>query len=230
MDSDCEATPSWVRLGVAAFDDPSLGVVQGRTLPEPGVPTGVFTWYVKVDQPSFFWECTSLFYRREAFEQIGGFSKEYQVDDTFVIGGEDVDVALRVMRAGWKSKFAPEVLVYHEVQKMEVSRWLYNRRLTVWPMLTRKFPELRRHFFCRYFYEPNQAYLVLAIISLLLAGAVSPWWLVGILPYVYHRGKEKSATFRGWLQPLRVIPYLMRDLCSLYILLRSSLHHRCLVL
>lgn len=230
MDSDCEATRSWVRLGAEAFDDPSLGVVQGATLPEPGVPTGVFTWYVKVDQPSFFWECTSIFYRREAFEGIGGFSKEYKVDDTFVIGGEDVDVALRVMRAGWKSKFASDVLVYHEVQKMEVSRWIYNRRLTVWPMLTRKYPELRKHFFGRYFYEPNQAYLVLGLVSIVLAIAVSPWFLVGWLPYVIHRGKEKSATFRGPLRPLRAIPYLLRDVSSLYILLRSSVHYRCLVI
>ncbi|MBY0588208.1 glycosyltransferase [bacterium] len=230
MDSDCEATESWVRLGMEAFHEPAIGVVQGRTLPEPGVPTGVFSWYVKVDQPSFFWECTSLFYRREAFEQIGGFSKEYKVDDTFVIGGEDVDVALRVMRAGWKSRFAPEVLVYHEVQKMEVSRWLYNRRLTVWPMLTKKYPELRQHFFARYFYEPNQAYLLLALASILLAVVWNPWFAVGAIPYLYHRGKEPSATFRGLLRPLRVIPYLMRDLCSLFILIRSSMHYGCVVL
>ncbi len=194
------------------------------------MPTGVFTWYVKVDRPSFFWECTSLFYRREAFEQIGGFSKEYKVDDTFVIGGEDVDVALRVMRAGWKSKFAPEVLVYHEVQKMEVSRWLYNRRLTVWPMLTKKYPELRQHFFARYFYEPNQAYLLLAMVSILMAATLSAWFLPGVVPYLIHRGKEPSATFRGPLRPLRVIPYLMRDLCSLFILVRSSIYYRCVVL
>ncbi len=230
MDSDCEATPSWVRLGAAAFDDPSIGVIQGRTLPEPGVPTGVFTWYVKVDKPSFFWECTSIFYRREAFEEIGGFSKEYKVDDTFVIGGEDVDVALRVMRTGWKSKFAPEVLVYHEVQKMEVSRWLFNRRLSVWPMLTRKYPELRQHFFLRYFYDPNQAYLVLGMVAVVLGIVVSPWFLLGVLPYLYHRGKEPSATFRGVLRPLRVIPYLLQDLCSLFILVRSSIHYQCLVL
>lgn len=230
MDSDCLATPSWVRLGAAAFDDDGIGVVQGRTLPEPGVPTGVFTWYVKVEQPSFFWECTSLFYRREAFEQVGGFSKEYQVDDVFVIGGEDVDVALKVLRKGWKSKFAPEVLVYHEVQPMSVRRWIYNRRLAVWPMLVRKYPELRRHFFIRYFYEPNQAYLILALAGVVAAPLTSWWVLAAAIPYVWHRGSEPSATFRGPLRPLRAIPYLLRDLTSLYILLRASLYYRRLVL
>lgn len=230
MDSDCTATRSWVRLGAAAFDDPSIGVVQGRTLPEPGVPAGVFDWYVKVDKPSFFWECTSLFYRREAFEQVGGFSNEYQVDDMFVVGGEDVDLAMRVMRAGWKSKFAPEALVYHEVQPMGVGRWIYNRRLTVWPMLVRKHPELRRHFFARYFYEPNQAYLVLGLVAAGLGLAFSPFFLLGALPYAIHRGREKSASFRGPLRPLRVAPYLLRDAASLYILLRSSVRHRTLVI
>lgn len=230
MDSDCLATPSWVREGAAAFDDARIGVVQGRTLPEPGVPTGIFTWYVKVEQPSFFWECTCLFYRREAFEESGGFSKEYQVDDVFVVGGEDVDVAIKVLRSGWTSKFASDVLVYHEVQPMSVSRWIYNRRLAVWPMLVRKFPEIRRHFFLRYFYEPNQAYLLLALLGMLAAPFTTWWTLLTAIPYVWHRGSEPSATFRGLLRPLRAIPYLLRDVTSLWILLRASLHYRRLVL
>jgi len=34
MDSDCQATPSWLRQGLAAFDE-GIGLVQGRTLPDP---------------------------------------------------------------------------------------------------------------------------------------------------------------------------------------------------
>src|SRR5687767_3806698 len=34
MDSDCIATPAWLRSALAAFDD-GVGLVQGRVLPDP---------------------------------------------------------------------------------------------------------------------------------------------------------------------------------------------------
>ncbi len=49
----------------------------------------------------------SVLYRRSAIEQIGGF------DPDFFAFYEDVDVALRLKKAGWKCMFVPSAVVYH---------------------------------------------------------------------------------------------------------------------
>ncbi len=49
----------------------------------------------------------SVLYRRSALEQIGGF------DPDFFAYYEDVDVALRLRKAGWKCMFVPSAVVYH---------------------------------------------------------------------------------------------------------------------
>jgi GT2 family glycosyltransferase len=49
----------------------------------------------------------SVLYRREALMQIGGF------DADFFAYFEDVDIALRLNKAGWKCMFVPTSIVYH---------------------------------------------------------------------------------------------------------------------
>ena len=49
----------------------------------------------------------SVLYRRQALMQIGGF------DEDFFAYFEDVDVALRLNRAGWKCMYVPTAMVYH---------------------------------------------------------------------------------------------------------------------
>ena len=228
MDSDCMASREWVRSGLAAFED-SIGIVQGRTIPEPGVPLGVFTWYVVVEQENHIYECANLFYRRPAFEEAGGFDTAYNDPADLVMGGEDVDLAWRVKRNGWRSRFCRECLVYHEVQPIGVWRWIYIKRLRVWPRLVRRFPELRRAFFARYFYDRHQAWILLALIGLGLS-----WWtpytLTLCIPYGISRGVEPTRTLRGPLRLARVAAYALRDVTSLAIFLSASVRARTLVL
>lgn len=49
----------------------------------------------------------SVLYRRQALMQIGGF------DQDFFAYFEDVDVALRLKKAGWKCMYVPTAIVYH---------------------------------------------------------------------------------------------------------------------
>lgn len=228
MDSDCEATPNWLRAGLTAFAD-GVGIVQGRTLPEPDKPLGVFKWYVLVEQENHVYECANLFYRKRAFDEAGGFRHDYNTTDAFVLGGEDVDLAWRVKRNGWKSRFAHDALVYHEVQLMPFHRWILVRRLVLWPGLVKRFPELRRFFFARYFYDRHQAALLLG----LTATAAAWWWPVLLLlwlPYAVSRGSEPTRTLRGALRPVRVLVYLLRDVVSLGLFVASSLRYRSILL
>lgn len=228
MDSDCRATPGWLRAGLAAFED-GAGLIQGRTLPDPSVPRGIFTWYVNVEKENYIYECANIMYRRTAFEQANGFATEYDWDGGYMKGGEDVDLGWRIKRNGWKSRFAHEALVYHEVQPISVSRWICIKRHAIWPRLVRNIPELRRCFFARYFFDRHQAALLAALVATLLA-VVTPWTLLAWIPYVLSRGVQPTRSLRGPLRLLRVLVYLPRDVLSMGQLTLSSIRYRTLLL
>ena len=230
IDSDCEAAPGWLREGLAAFED-DVGLVQGRTLADPAArKDDGFTWYVVVEKEGGFYETCNMFYRRAVFEEAGGFiSYGFDPGSTTTLGGEDVDLAWRVKRKGWKSRFAPEALVYHAVVPLPPLRWLLNKRLFILPSLVKNFPELRPRFFARYFYDRSQAAFVAALLGFFL-GPFVPAGFVLCVPYGVLRASEPTRTLRGVLRPLRALVYLPRDAISFLLLLGGSLRYRSLLL
>lgn len=227
-DSDCIASPHWLREGLKAFAE-GVGIVQGRTIPDPSVARNALTAFVWVEQESFIYETANVLYRREAFEQAGGFHADLHAHYDRPVGGEDVDLAWKTKRNGWNSRFAPDALIMHEVVKISPWRWLFDKRLYIFPRLVRQYPELRRFFFARWFYCPAHAWLLLALAGLPLA-LFSPWALLLALPYVLMRLLEPTDTFRGLRRPLRLGIHLARDLISLTILLAGSVRYRSLLL
>ena len=229
LDSDCVATPSWLREGLATFED-GLGIVQGRTLPDPNGRPGVFTWYLEVQSESFVFEAANLFYRREAFEAAGGFWADLQPNSVKPMGGEDVDLGWRVKRLGWQTRFAPDAVVHHEVVPISPWKWLYTKQFFIWPLLVGRFPELRPYLYARYFYDRAQAALVLALVGALLAYVTTPFALLACIPYLALRFSEPTNTLSGLRRPLRVAAYLLKDLTTLALLLAGSVRYRSLLL
>src|SRR5204863_4459433 len=123
MDSDCFASSQWLSAGVAAFHE-GLGLVQGRTMPDPKEKLGIFKWYVRVEEESFFYHAANIFYRRAAFLQAGGFPADLTPAAAKPMGGEDVALAWQVKRKGWKSSFADDALVFHELLPLAVWHWI----------------------------------------------------------------------------------------------------------
>jgi hypothetical protein len=93
----------------------------------------------------------------------------------------------------------------------------------------KKFPELRPFFVARYFWDAAQALLALALVGWGLSW-FTRWALVLALPYAVYRCAPSSRSFPGPLRPLRILPYLARDLVSLGLLLGGSIRHRSLLL
>jgi glycosyltransferase involved in cell wall biosynthesis len=228
MDSDCQAHPQMLRHSLAAFE-PGVGIVQGKTLPDPEGRLGALTWYPMNEKEYFVYECTNIVYRRVAFETAGGFPPDATPLARRGLGGEDVTLAWTVRQNGWQTRFAAESIVYHEVVQVSFWEWIYQRRLILWPGLVRRFPELRGFLPARYFFDRAQLYLVLGIAGALLS-PVSAWALVLTLPYALLRGSPRSRNFPGPLRPLRILPFLARDGMSLAILVVGSLRHRSLLL
>jgi glycosyltransferase involved in cell wall biosynthesis len=229
IDSDCRADPQWLRRTLAAFE-PGVGLVQGKTLPDPAGRLGVFTHYPLVERESFVYECTNIVYRRDAFEQAGGFPGDLHPEAQHPLGGEDVELAWTVKRLGWRSRFADDSIVYHEVLPISIWRWLFVKQLFIWPYLAGRYPELRQFFVGRYLWDTAQALYLCALAGVLLAWLATPWMLLLGAPYAAHRGLARSASFPGPLRPLRIVPYIARDSVWFLLLAAGSLRWRSLLL
>ena|SRR5439155_24395268 len=168
-------------------------------------------------------------YRREAFEQAGGFRADLHPHSIRGMGGEDVELAWKVKRLGWKSTFAVQSIVYHEVVQVSLWQWTFEKRLFILPRLARTFPELRRFFFGRYFWDQGQAFVVMAWTGFALA-TVSYWTLLLGIPYFAFRLRGASKSFPGPLRPLRLVPWLARDTVFLLTLAAGSVRYRSLLL
>lgn len=228
LDSDCEASPGWLRHGVAAFSE-GVGLVQGRTIPDPAARRGVFSYYLSVEQESFLYETANIFYRKSSLEQSGGFQADLTPTAETPMGSEDTEVAWSVIRLGWKTRFCPEAVVQHAVFQVGPWKWLFIQRLFCVPRLTGRFPELRRFMVCAYFFDRGQALFVLGLAGFLLS-LTFPWALVLGLPYAVFRASEPTQSLRGILRPLRIAPYFLRDVFSFCILSAGSLRYRSLLL
>ena len=229
MDSDCVASAEWLQAGLVGFAALQVGLVQGKVMPDPAVPHSVFSWTIQVEEENYLYETANIFYRRSAFEAAGGFLHDQRPNAERPLGGEDVDLAWKVKRAGWDSAFADKALVFHEVLQISVLRWFVNHRLYVLPRMLRSYPELRSYLTLGYFFDIVQVWTVLALAGIALA-PWSLWSLLLITPYVWARGSEGSRTLKGPLRLLRVLLYAPRDAASLAVLLAGSVRFRALVL
>jgi glycosyltransferase involved in cell wall biosynthesis len=146
VDSDCVPTPDWLARGVAAFDDPSLNVVQGMTLPDPAAARGRWDATQDIQEFTDRYEACNLFYRRDALLRAGGF------DEAIGFFGEDTMAGWAVRRLGGTERFAPDAVVHHAVTYPGL-RWHLRRCLRYgnWNKLVRRYPEMRALFWRRYF-------------------------------------------------------------------------------
>lgn len=130
LNNDTEAEPGWLEAlcraleahpeaGAAAsklllFDRRDTLHSAGDTLGPDFMPANRGVWEVDRGQydhdPWVFGACGgAAAYRRTVWEQLGGF------DERLYMYLEDVDLAWRMQRAGWRTLFVPEARVYHHL-------------------------------------------------------------------------------------------------------------------
>lgn len=227
VDDDCEAMPHWLTAGAAAMT-PGVGLVQGQTLPRPDQPRRYFEKTVCVTGPTFWFETCNIFYLRQAFQQVGGFSEEFRHE---YYGGEDTDLGLKVMQAGWERRFSATALLHHEV--FAQSLWAWHRDvmfLRIWPLLVKKWPAMRKQLFCGYFLSAPSAGFVVALLGVL--AAVTYHWvgLILIVPYFIAKLFD-NGRFRNPIVALaRIIVGLPRAMLIFLVLVYGSIKYRSLVL
>lgn len=236
-DDDCVATPGWLEAGLAAFLPAAaagvrgraapVGLVQGKTLPMPDQPMTFPSKTIHIDGPSVFYETCNIFYLKEAFTAVGGFSPDFL--DRFY--GEDTDLGWKVTQTGYDAAFADEALVYHEVFQVSTRKWLaeplYFRNL---PYLIRKYPALREHMYHRYFLSRDTALFNLLLVGLGLLPFLPVAGGLVVTPYFIERFRSGGHVGGVLKRVLRVVAGLPRNGVMWWALARGSLRARRLLL
>jgi GT2 family glycosyltransferase len=222
VDDDCTADPGWLDALVRPFGDPSVGLVQGRTV--PAGPVRPHDRTIDVASEYGLYESCNIAYRRDALDAVDGFDESFGTRFGGRPFGEDTDLAWRVRRAGWRSAFAADAVVRHHVfpgtwRDSVREEWRRGR----FPYLVREIPELRTLLPAGAYTLRRQSVVSqLALLSLLLATRRPPALLLA-LPHL------------GWLArrhrgPRAVARQAALDAVASAALLAGSVRHRSLLL
>jgi glycosyltransferase involved in cell wall biosynthesis len=237
-DSDCRPCPGWLAAGLAAFDDPRVGLVSGPVLPKPGQPirpTTKLTFITEQEHPTF--PTANLFLRRETFLALGGFDTSLSFRDPWDRATEcaDTDLAWRIIKTGAERRFLPETVMFHELEEQGWMLWMLEpTRLFVLPELIRRHPELRRQLLHFGLIFDRRSFIV--TLTLLLTALLMLWWpwvllvplLAALARAVWRRG---TATPAAVLEQMGVsLMNLPRLLMVSLSLLYGSIRFRSLVL
>ncbi len=231
IDDDCVPDPGWLHAVVAALDE--ADIVIGRTKPpddQLGL-IGPFSNYLDLTHNQSFSTC-NIAYRRQVLEKMEGF------DASFVWpNGEDTDLGLRAVKAGFHDRYEPEARVWHDVSPSVFSQHLRRvRRLDGIVALVARHPEARQMVDAGWFLRSVDKAVLIA-------------WSAGLALLVWPRRTETRAAalvaagvyvwqFRKSHYPARsagefatAVPLgFVADSWTVCVLIRSSLRHRTVLL
>ena len=164
-DSDCVPEPGWLEAGLEAIDRGS-DLVQGAVVPPAGAPPHPLSHTIHVMSDVGLHETSNMFYDRELFERLGGFTTRYfrRFGAPF---GEDVELGWRARRTGARYEFEPRAVVCHPVGAPSLRGRLREQWLARgFPHLARDVPELREAlFYRRWFLTPRSAATAAALLG-----------------------------------------------------------------
>lgn len=137
IDDDCVAARTWLERLIPSFSEDQAGGVEGKVLPRGGL-SPLRHWVDNSRGGHYL--TANVAYRRELLEEVGGFDESY-----LVAGGEDYDLAYRILERGYRIPFAEKAIVYHPVY-VESFRQYARRRNAWWGSvrLSRKHPKVFR--------------------------------------------------------------------------------------
>jgi glycosyltransferase involved in cell wall biosynthesis len=240
-DSDCVADNRWIEKGIEKMDE-GIGLVQGKTLPNPSQTIRTFSRTQEIVSEDGIYQTCNMFYRREAFERAGGFSHDFMGRDRFgvpIMGGEDMDLAWKIKKLGWKSVFADGAIVYHHVFDRNPWRLVFNYQkchifFYAWPMMVKKHTDIRNTMLYLKLFRKEEDFIFFIFLVAIVSGILfhQVFFLLAF-PYsvqllgfsFYRRPLKKYPT--GFIVPIIIF---LKDLVNFVLLLSGSIWHRSLVL
>ncbi|MEQ8966826.1 MAG: glycosyltransferase [Azospirillaceae bacterium] len=134
-DDDCWYDPGTVEAVLALFDDlPDTGVLIGRTLDAGGAESVTRAppadRRITAETALEAGNSNALFLRRAAVERVGGFDERLGVGAGTPFGsGEETDILLRALAAGFRADYRRDLVVRHDQPAATVSRVEAARRI-----------------------------------------------------------------------------------------------------
>jgi GT2 family glycosyltransferase len=189
-DSDCRVVPQWLEVGLRSLEQhPEIAFVTGPVRNKPGQPVRFFSIGAAGSggEDPIYPTC-NVFYRTEVFQAVGGFDERAYLRNSGGVPVEcaDADLAWRTKEAGYQNLFVPELVVYHEVRQGTPAAWLAVQvRFMMVPELLRRHAGLRpKLMWWGPFCLPDNLLFYVALVGIALAGVLSPWWLLAVLPFL----------------------------------------------
>lgn len=212
-DSDCRPLSDWLSAGIAAIDR-GADVVHGVIHPErPVLPLERSVW----QENDGLYATANVFYRRSAFDAVGGFDAGAASRWGFRITprarglgfGEDTLLGWKVARRG-VSIYEESAEVLHHVFHADFREWLSRSwQMGAFPWLLREVPEIKGTFLRRgILFGPRTRVPAYATIGALttrrprLVAVAAGWW-------AWTRFREVRHAPLPWRRRLMLVPMEM---------------------
>jgi GT2 family glycosyltransferase len=232
VDDDCVPDPGWLKALTGAMDEADITIGRTRPPEDQMHRIGPFSSYLDIDHNGSFSTC-NIAYRRQVLEEMNGFDEVRFVWPN----GEDTDLGLRSVKAGYRDAFVFEALVWHDVGASEFwAHFSRIRRLDGLVALVAVHPEARDIMKASWFLRSvDKAVLIAwaAALALLLrprtCGARACAAVAAIL-YVWQFRKCHYDA-RTPVEAITSVPQgFVADSWAVMIMIRSSARHRTLLL
>jgi GT2 family glycosyltransferase len=120
VDGDCEIDPTWLQLAFEFLEQhPAVGAVSGR-LRERHPKASIYNWLCDLEWNSKIGEARSfggnVMVRLDVLTSVGGYRET-------LVAGEDPELALRLLRAGWKIWRLDAEMGLHDAAISTFSQW-----------------------------------------------------------------------------------------------------------
>jgi len=236
-DSDCRPCPEWLERGTAAFEE-GVGLVTGPVTYKPEQHGSFFskqTAETLVEHPTY--PTANAFYRKTAFEELGGFDGDLCFVDPLnrAVECADSDLAWRIIKSGYRNVFVKDLWVFHEIEEQTPWSWaLEPTRLFVLPELVRRHPELRERLLFKrvVFYRGALPYYIAPFVALPLA--ILDWrWLLLAPAVLILRSfmKMKGPSPRSFVRAIHQVSMsVVRNYVLCVTMVYGSIRFRTLVL
>jgi len=232
VDDDCVPDKQWLAAITNGLEGADIAV--GRTRPPHDQLhlIGPFSSLLDIDHDQSFSTC-NIAYRRTVLEQLDGFDA-----DAFAWpNGEDTDLGLRAVKAGFRDRYVADAQMWHDVGASEFrAHWRRIPRLDGIVTLVSRHPEARQNMNATTFLRSvDKAVLIAWVAGVALA--VRPrarstrlLGVIAVLLYVWQFDKShyKARSIEEWA---KAIPQgFVADSWAVVVMIRSSIRHRTLLL
>lgn len=233
-DDDCIVDSFWIQNAVKSLNNTTFCGVQGKTLPESTIVRKKMLFHyahsVKYTGKENYksYQTCNIFYRKKYLIEISCFDEQLKY-------ASDDDIALRLMRKGYKIHFDENILVYHEVRYQNLLTYIYKKlvRDESLPLYYKKNPEHKNQIFLKIFAKKTHVYPIFAIGTVLmyiLNYEISIPLFVTICAFLASR-VFFDRNYR--MMPMRLLlfwRYFLLDFASVYYVVRGSIKHRYLLI